>query len=56
MPTPDAPPPVVGELEELPEGVTVEAVGETGVDATATAGPTPGPETVEAGTEPGAGE
>ena len=30
MPTPDAPPPVVGELEELPEGVTLEAVDETG--------------------------
>ena len=32
MPTPDAPPPVVGELDELPEGVTLEAVDETGVE------------------------
>ena len=32
MPTPDAPPPVVGELEELPEGVTLEALEETGIE------------------------
>jgi small subunit ribosomal protein S18 len=31
MPTPDAPPPTVGDAEELPEGVTVEAQ-ESGLD------------------------
>ena len=29
MPTPDAPPPVVSEFDELPEGVTVEVLEET---------------------------
>ena len=36
MPTPDAPPPTVGESEELPEGVTLEAVEETAVGAEST--------------------
>jgi hypothetical protein len=34
MPTPDAPPPVAGESEPLPEGVTVDAAEETGAVAT----------------------
>jgi small subunit ribosomal protein S18 len=58
MPTPDAPPPVVSELDELPEGVTVEVVEET--VAVAVAAPETGGEEAaapEAGaTDPGADE
>jgi small subunit ribosomal protein S18 len=50
MPTPDAPPPTVGEADELPEGVTVEAgEGETG--AVVTEAP---PEAVDTDTGDGA--
>ncbi len=55
MPTPDAPPPVVGELDELPEGVTLEAVEETGAGASASAS-TETPDGAEAVTEPEASE
>ena len=51
MPTPDAPPPVVGELEELPEGVTLEALEETGLvtGAPETVGSDAGESTSESG-------
>ena len=58
MPTPDAPPPVVSELDELPEGVTVEVLEET-VGAAVAAPETGGEEaaTPEAdATDSGAGE
>ena len=52
MPTPDAPPPVVAESDELPEGVTLEAVdtGATVGDTAVTA------DAVETVTESEAGE
>ena len=48
MPTPDAPPPVVSELDELPEGVTVEGAEETAAVTAAAAAPEAGGEDVAA--------
>jgi small subunit ribosomal protein S18 len=61
MPTPDAPPPVAGEPDELPEGVTVEGGEGAPVEATAPAAEgiaeAPGTETEpEGGADAGADE
>jgi hypothetical protein len=53
MPTPDAPPPTVGENEELPDGVTLEAVEETaavGAESGSDAGSGTGSDATEAST------